>query len=112
MSSYYYRQSEPNLWTVGIDCGDDWFAESDHSTPEAAAQRVHWLNGGSLPNAPQPSREREALDRLKYAWKIVLEHGDLDTVPFDFDDPEAKHFYDAMETLNAILSESEVGDES
>lgn len=35
------------LFTVGFyDPGGEWQAESDHSTREAAAERVHYLNGG------------------------------------------------------------------
>lgn len=48
MSEYHYIQSEPGLWTVGIGRpgkGGDWEPESDHETPEAAAERVRYLNG-------------------------------------------------------------------
>lgn len=49
---YHYVQSEPGLWTVGTGTpksqdGNDWIPESDHATPEAAAARVHYLNGGN-----------------------------------------------------------------
>ena len=40
---------------------------------------------------------------LREAWKVILEHGDLDIIPFDFDDPEAKEFSDAMNTMNTLL---------
>lgn len=44
---YVYRQSEPGLWTVGFYKPDGKFEpESDHDSPERAAERVHWLNGG------------------------------------------------------------------
>ncbi len=44
---YVYIKSEQNLWTVGFyNPRGIWESESDHSTPEAAAERVHWLNGG------------------------------------------------------------------
>jgi len=44
---YVYIQSEPGLWTVGFyDPAGRWYADSDHNTPEKAAQRVHYLNGG------------------------------------------------------------------
>lgn len=47
MSGYVYIQSEPRLWTVGFyEPNGTWNPESDHGSPEAAAQRVHWLNGG------------------------------------------------------------------
>lgn len=49
---YVYIQSERSLWTVGFYKPDGSFeAESDHGNPQAAANRVHWLNGG---NSPQP----------------------------------------------------------
>lgn len=43
---YVYIQSEPGLWTVGCyDAQGKWYAESDHDSTEAAAERVAWLNG-------------------------------------------------------------------
>lgn len=45
---YVYIQSEPGLWTVGFyDNKGEWEPESDHNTSEKAAERVHYLNGGS-----------------------------------------------------------------
>ncbi len=51
--SYVYIQSErpsadsDGLWSVGFYRPDGtWDPESDHQTQEAAAHRVHWLNGG------------------------------------------------------------------
>jgi len=47
MNQYVYIKSEPRLWTVGFYKSDGtWEAESDHSSKEDAAARVHWLNGG------------------------------------------------------------------
>ena len=44
---YVYIKSEPGLWTVGhYDPSGKWIPESDHDSPEAAAKRVHYLNGG------------------------------------------------------------------
>jgi hypothetical protein len=46
--TWIYRQTEPQLWTVGYyDPGGQWHPESDHSSPAEAAARVHYLNGGS-----------------------------------------------------------------
>lgn len=43
---YVYIRTETFLWTVGFyDPQGQWQPESDHSTPEAAAARVAWLNG-------------------------------------------------------------------
>ena len=45
---YVYIKSEPGLWTVGFyDPSGKWHAESDHESSEAAANRVHYLNGGN-----------------------------------------------------------------
>lgn len=48
---WVYIKSEPRLWTVGFygpDAdGARWHSDSDHESREAAAARVHWLNGGT-----------------------------------------------------------------
>lgn len=47
MSTHTYKRSEPGLWTVGYyDPAGKWEPESDHASPEEAAQRVNRLNGG------------------------------------------------------------------
>ena len=46
---YVYIQSESGLWTVGFYSPDGkWNPESDHSSKEEAANRIHWLNGGEI----------------------------------------------------------------
>ncbi len=46
---YIYIQSEKYLWTVGFyDPKGHFVPESDYSSREEAAMRVHWLNGGSV----------------------------------------------------------------
>jgi len=48
MNSYVYIKSEPGLWTVGFyDPSGKWQPESDHVHRDAAAERVHYLNGGN-----------------------------------------------------------------
>lgn len=45
--SFVYRQSEPELWTVGHYAPDGaWEPESDHTYRGNAVKRVHYLNGG------------------------------------------------------------------
>ncbi len=44
--SWTYLRSEPGLWTVGWYKGDTWEPESDHGSPDEAAERCHYLNGG------------------------------------------------------------------
>jgi hypothetical protein len=46
--SYVYIRSEPGLWAVGFYTPDGkWEPESDHDSPDEAAKRVAWLNGGA-----------------------------------------------------------------
>lgn len=47
MTGWLYKQTGRSLWTVGFWGPDgEWNAESNHRSAEAAADRVHWLNGG------------------------------------------------------------------
>lgn len=56
-TGYVYIESEPGLWTVGHyapgGSGPDrnFHPDSDHEREEAAAARVHYLNGGYHPQA-------------------------------------------------------------
>jgi hypothetical protein len=46
--TWVYLRSEPGLWTVGYyDPSGRWQPDSDHGSADEAAQRVHWLNGGT-----------------------------------------------------------------
>lgn len=46
--TWVYIQSEPNLFTVGFyDPAGKWNPDSDWPSREAAAERVHYLNGGA-----------------------------------------------------------------
>jgi hypothetical protein len=45
---HVYLRSEPGLWTVGHYAPDgSWMPESDHDSPDKAATRCHYLNGGN-----------------------------------------------------------------
>lgn len=46
---YYYKRTEPNLFTVGTLDGGEWITDSDHESRELAAMRVSYLNGGGDP---------------------------------------------------------------
>ncbi|GAI69606.1 unnamed protein product [marine sediment metagenome] len=51
--AYVYIRTEPGVWTVGFyEPHGEWVAESDHSSKEDAAARVHYLNGGNEPENP------------------------------------------------------------
>lgn len=52
--NYVYIQTESQLWTVGFYKPDGQFEpESDHSSTEDAATRVHYLNGGGADDCDQ-----------------------------------------------------------
>jgi hypothetical protein len=45
---WVYRLTEPGLWTVGFYAPDGkWYTDSDWDNKKEAAERVHYLNGGS-----------------------------------------------------------------
>ena len=45
---WVYQSFEPGLYTVGFyDPKGERHPESDHDSREAAANRVHYLNGGN-----------------------------------------------------------------
>ncbi len=52
---YVYKHTDTDqngqwLWTVGYyEPNGEWQSESDHSSEDAARDRVHYLNGGSQP---------------------------------------------------------------
>jgi hypothetical protein len=58
---YVYRKSRhEQLYTVGFyDPSGAWEPESDHRTEDAAAARVHYLNGGE---ERQAARIRSSLE--------------------------------------------------
>ena len=46
MIVWVYIMSQPGLYTVGFYRPDGkWEPESDHGSPESAAERVNYLNG-------------------------------------------------------------------
>ncbi len=45
---WVYRRTESGLWTVGWwSPSREWNPDSDYSSKEEAAARVHYLNGGA-----------------------------------------------------------------
>jgi hypothetical protein len=85
MSSWTYIHSEtgwtnedgeyiPGLWTVGhSDAAGSWHPESEHDDPEAAAARVHWLNGGG-PNGSRDLTEEQVRDLAENAVRLYREN--------------------------------------
>lgn len=65
---YVYVRSEPGLWTVGFyDPTGKWISESDHSSADDAAERVHWLNGGEKEEEISPYQAAMIVERAKQA---------------------------------------------
>lgn len=63
---YVYIQSEPQLWTVGFyKPNGEWESDSDHSSKEDAAARVHYLNGGK--DAPDEATSQDIERRKQWA---------------------------------------------
>lgn len=59
--TYYYKRTEPKLWTVGHDDQDGKFQpESDHGSPEEAAERVLCLLG-----VLHPAEGESLVERVK-----------------------------------------------
>lgn len=52
---WLYRRVAPATWQVGFfDPDGGWQPETDHTSPDGAADRVHWLNG-SPASMPVPA---------------------------------------------------------
>jgi hypothetical protein len=61
---YVYIKTEPRLWTVGFFTPDGRReAETDYSSPEEAATRVHWLNGGRIQELIQQQAPEQEIER-------------------------------------------------
>lgn len=74
---YVYKRTEPGLWTVGYYAPphDRWSPESDHSSQEEAAARVHWLNGGGATVAPTTMSEAELTAKIDAAYRAGYDAG-------------------------------------
>jgi len=58
---WLYRQTDQAVWEVGFfDISGDWCVESGHPQSAAAADRVHWLNGGA--STPDSDRRLDQAD--------------------------------------------------
>lgn len=44
---WVYRKTGEKVWTTGFYSPDrEWHADREWDSPDLAAERVHWLNGG------------------------------------------------------------------
>jgi GH24 family phage-related lysozyme (muramidase) len=74
-NNYHYIKSEPGLWTVGTGTqGTDWIPESDHTSTDEAAARVHYLNGGNDNSlVARIRRQDDTIAQLKAQIAKILE---------------------------------------
>ena len=69
--SYVYWKSEPHLWTVGYYTPDgERETDSDHSSPDEAAKRVHYLNGGNEPEIELNLKEHAGYRQKKIVFRL------------------------------------------
>jgi hypothetical protein len=71
MGGYWYKQTEPCLWTVGQDFNGRFEPESDWGSTEEAAARVRYLNGGALPTTPP-----QCPPTVAFAVQVGMMHAD------------------------------------
>jgi len=58
-SAWVFCNFEPGLFTVGYyDPAGKWHPESDHTSRDDAAERVHYLNGGARNLTEPPDHEQ------------------------------------------------------
>ncbi len=84
---YLYKQSEPQLWTVGIYVGEKFEPESDHDSAEEAADRVRYLNGGEPRTKFTDEDVRELMERMS---KLDITNVEIKTKSVA---EELAHFY-------------------
>ena len=110
MSNYVYIRSEPGLWTVGFyKPSGEWEAESDHNSPQKAADRAMRLNGGPVAEL-DTLRAAHADDRRKIvmlveALEACLTHPGLDECDIGtqgmYDEPVCNTITQARAALEA-----------
>ena len=80
MSTWIYKRTEPDLWTVGFYGPDGtWEPESDHGSRDEAADRVRYLNGGTQELVT--SSDTPAFRRMLLLLKVQFDAGAIERVP-------------------------------
>ena len=70
---YVYIQAERNLWVTGFFTPKGaWTPEKDCGSAEEAANRVHWLNGGNIPQTP-PAQKEPISPVMAYCLQLIKE---------------------------------------
>ena len=78
---FYYRRTEPHLWTVGHydpATSHGWISESDHDTLDKAVARTAMLNGGHVTEAPRGGVILKPKDgNLFRVWHVCVTCGNV-----------------------------------
>lgn len=73
MPTYIYKSFEPGVWTVGYHAPSGlWEPESDHGSPDEAADRVIELNGGT-PRSQQAEVPAAVAENLASLNELLAE---------------------------------------
>jgi hypothetical protein len=93
---YVYKKTEPKLWTVGFYTpAGKWEAESDHSSIDEAAARVHYLNGGK-----EIEIFRFFADQLaSHSYWIAKQNGEIEGSYHDALDSEQEWYQNKLDEL-------------
>lgn len=83
---FTFMRTEPTLWTTGFYRPDGkWEPDADHGSPDEAAGRVHWLNGGCdarcAPTSEQHAATVTRLDEVVRHW--MMQHSLVVDVGFE-----------------------------
>lgn len=101
---YVYIRSEPQLWTVGFyDPSGKFQTDSDHESPDKAAERASELNGNSTKHASHVEHLKRMLKR-QYDRILELE-SIIESIDGEF--PQAIHG-DAVKSLASRLEIQEI----
>lgn len=72
---WVYVRTEPNLLTVGFFSPDgELHTDSDHGSKEEAAERVHYLNGGSKVVEKVIEKVIEKMEHMQDELDILQKH--------------------------------------
>ncbi|MGL4177515.1 MAG: hypothetical protein ACRCSN_15725 [Dermatophilaceae bacterium] len=68
-ATWMYLDTDPGVWTVGFYTPTgQWITDSDHDTPDAAADRCHYLNGRPQHRPRQRRTSCRARDVVRGPW--------------------------------------------
>jgi len=104
---YVYLRSESNLYTVGFYEPDGkWQPESDHRSPEDAAARVHFLNGGT--ECGQHDRDAKILAEAQEGMLLHLKAAFHCLRSYEFGNSATEPAKDVADRIKHVLAQNGV----